>query len=88
MKLITILASLAAIGTASAAPAEKFCLSDDQASVIVSKFASVLEGASYQGQNPNKTALQVVARNYVEYSDSILSLEGDEVSDLAYLASV
>ena len=86
MKLNTIFLYLAAIASAAASPTEKRwgygnCLTDEQANKIVAKFASILEGVDYQGQSPNVTAKQVVAKNYVEYSDSILSLEGDPVSD-------
>jgi hypothetical protein len=88
MKLNTILASLAAIAYATASPTEKRggygnCLTDEQANTIVAKYASILEGVEYQGQSPNVTAEQVVAKNYVEYSDSILSLEDAPVSKFA-----
>lgn len=58
------------------------CLTDYQATTIVNKFVSILEGVEYQGQSPNVTAQQVVAPNYVEYSDSILSLEKAPVGQI------
>ena len=88
----TIFASALALATSASAAAianptfslPQFCpcLPDSQASTIVAKFVSILEGVEYQGQSPNVTASQVVAPNYVEYSDSILSLEKAPVRTL------
>jgi hypothetical protein len=77
MRFATIFGALAAVSAVSAIPTEKRggCLSTGQATTIVNKFISILEGVDYNGQIPNITAKQVVAKNYIEYSDSILSLE-------------
>ena len=77
MRFATIFGGLAVVSAVSAIPTEKRggCLSTSQATTIVNKFISILEGVDYNGQIPNVTAVQVVAKNYVEYSDSILSLE-------------
>jgi hypothetical protein len=45
-----------------------------QAEDIVNKFKSVLEGVSYKGKTPLETTKEVVAENYIEYSDSIQSI--------------
>jgi hypothetical protein len=75
MKCATFLAGLAAVSSVLATPEKRWCLTSGEANTIVAKFASILEGVHYHGQIPNITAKQVVAKNYVEYSDSILSLE-------------
>ena len=56
------------------------CLNSFLANQIVTKYISILENQPYQGQSVNTTALQIIASNYVEYSDSILSLEKAPVS--------
>ncbi|KAF2765653.1 hypothetical protein EJ03DRAFT_205271 [Teratosphaeria nubilosa] len=51
-------------------------LSQSQAEEIVGKFSAVLSGHGYQGMTINQTAQSVVAQDYVEYSQSLQSLEG------------
>jgi hypothetical protein len=46
----------------------------------VNKYISILQNQTYNGQSPVATANQIIASNYVEYSDSILSLEKAPVS--------
>lgn len=78
MKYTTIFAAFVAAASAAATPGKRWgdgCLTSSEANTIVAKFASVLEAVDYNGQIPNVTAVQVLAPNYVEYSDSILSLE-------------
>ena len=82
MKTISLLASTLALAvTVAAAPAPEFdrrnyfCLQSFEAQLIVNKYISILENKSYLGQSPSSTANQVIAADYVEYSDSILSLE-------------
>lgn len=82
MRFATLFGALAATSAVSATAIEKRyggCLTTHQATTIVNKFISILEGVDYNGQIPNITAEQVVASNYVEYSDSILSLENAPV---------
>jgi len=57
------------------------CLNQWQAETIVNKYISIMEGADYKGQSPNVTADQIIAKDYTEYSDSILSLEKAPVRD-------
>ena len=84
MKYATVIASALALATSvvSAAPSleKRHCLTDAEAATIIAKFTSILEGVDYNGQTPDITAKQVVAKHYTEYSDSILSLEGTPVS--------
>ena len=87
MKYSILLAGLATVSSVLAAPEKRWCLTDSKANTIVAKFQSVLEGVDYNGQSPNITAKQVVAKNYIEYSDSILSLEGAPVSHLRISSS-
>jgi hypothetical protein len=49
-------------------------LTQTKAEEIVNKFKSVLEGVDYKGKTPFQTTQDVVAENYIEYSDSIQSL--------------
>lgn len=87
MKLTSIVLGLAAATpTALATPGGRwhggghgYCLSYYEAETIVNKFISILENVDYKGQSPAVTAKQVVAEDYIEYSDSILSLEGAPV---------
>ena len=92
MRFTTVLAALAAATCVSAAPADEkrwqHCLTSAQAEVIVDKFLSILEGVNYHGQSPNITAKQIVAEDYVEYSDSILSLEKQPVCTILLHAGV
>jgi len=85
MKYTTIVASAFALGASfvTAAPSleKRFCLTTKEAETIVAKFISVLEGVDYEGQSPNVTAVDVVAADYHEYSDSIQSLEDVPLSD-------
>ena len=48
----------------------------------MNKYISILENQPYFGQSVNATADQIIATNYVEYSDSILSLEKAPVRTL------
>lgn len=85
----TLVASLLA-ATAFAAPAPEVeergfgCILPFQAQSIINQYISILQNQTYQGKTPAQTAAQIIAPNYVEYSDSILSLEGQPVS-LQYL---
>jgi hypothetical protein len=81
--------SLAATIAAAPAPAPELeertllpfgCLNSFLAQQIVNKYISILENQPYNGQDVNTTAQQIIASNYVEYSDSILSLEKAPVS--------
>jgi hypothetical protein len=45
-----------------------------QAEDIVNKYKSILEGVSYKGKTPLETSKDIVANNYIEYSDSIQSI--------------
>lgn len=51
------------------------CLNTFTAQQIVNQYSSILQNQSYNGQSPQATAQQIIASNYIEYSDSILSLE-------------
>ena len=51
------------------------CLNAFSAQRIVDKYISILENQPYDGQSVNTTAEQIIATNYLDYSDSILSLE-------------
>jgi hypothetical protein len=51
------------------------CLNAFSAQQIVDKYASILENQPYYGQSVNTTAGQIIASNYLEYPDSIFSLE-------------
>jgi hypothetical protein len=51
------------------------CLNAFFALEIVNKYISILENQPYYGQSVNTTAEQIIASNYLEYSDSMLSLE-------------
>ncbi|KAH9826053.1 hypothetical protein Tdes44962_MAKER03836 [Teratosphaeria destructans] len=53
-----------------------------QANTIVGKYSAVLQGQGYDGMTISQTAASVVAPNYVEISDSILSLEGAPVRNV------
>jgi hypothetical protein len=55
-------------------------LTPSDAEQIVNKYISILQNQTYYGQSVQTTASQIIAPNYVEYSDSILSLEQAPVS--------
>jgi len=79
MKFSTIASGLALASAAAASPLQR-CLTQQQGNTIVNKFISILEDKSYNGQSANATAEALIANDYVEISDSILSLEGAPVS--------
>lgn len=54
--------------------ASKPCLDQAKAEEIVNKFKSVLQNQTFEGLAPYDTTLSVLAEDYVEKSDSILSL--------------
>lgn len=85
----TVVAAIAAFAASAAAAPEVAtekrwfgCLNQWQAETIVNKYISILEGSDYNGQSPNVTADQIIAEDYTEYSDSILSLEKAPVCDI------
>jgi len=55
-------------------PAPPACLDQAKAEEIVNKFKSVLQNQTFEGLAPYDTTLSVLAEDYVEKSDSILSL--------------
>lgn len=89
MKLTLLASCLSLAATISAAPTleeRQFgCLLPSKAQAIVNKYISILQNQTYNGQSPVATANQIIASNYVEYSDSILSLEKAPVSILPSL---
>lgn len=75
MQLTFLTTVVALIGAAVAdAPPYSGRLNQCQAEVIVDQYKSILANATYNGQDPIVTASQVIAPNYHEYSDSVLSL--------------
>jgi hypothetical protein len=82
MKLFSLLAPLAlsASVVASALPKRGggACLSQSEAESIVSQYASILGHTDVA--TANATAQALLDENYTEISDSILSLEGQPVS--------
>jgi hypothetical protein len=77
--LISLLACAAGSFAAAVDPrtfpiGQPLILTQWQAEDIVNKFKSILEGVSYKGKTPLETTKEVVAENYIEYSDSIQSI--------------
>ena len=79
MKLSQLVSFLSAAAAVSAAPVVEErsfgCLNTYSAQTIVNQYISILENTTYQGSSPQQTAQKIIDSNYVEYSDSILSLE-------------
>ena len=79
MKLFQLVSVLAAAAVASAAPVLEErsigCLNQFSAQQLVNQYISILENQTYYGSSPQQTAQKIIASNYLEYSDSILSLE-------------
>jgi hypothetical protein len=84
MKPTTVLVSLLLGGgfafpsSASSSSWEDDCLSRDDASSIVADFIAILEHTDIDAANA--TAQNLLAENFVEASDSILTLSGRPVS--------
>lgn len=76
MKAFTIFAAAVAFATGALAGAQvpAVQLTQAQAEEIVNKYKSVLEGVNYNDWTPEETTNNVVAENYIEKSDSILSI--------------
>ena len=79
MKLLQLVSFLSAAAAVSAAPAVEErsfgCLNTYSAQQIVNQYISIMENQTYYGSSPQQTAQKIIASNYLEYSDSILSLE-------------
>lgn len=83
MKFFTVLATLVAASAAIALPKVQRrtgeCLSQADAETLVDQYASVLAHLP-DTATANATAQSILADDYDEISDSILSLEGQPVS--------
>jgi hypothetical protein len=83
-QLVSFLSAAAAISAAPVVEERSFgCLNTFTAQTIVNQYISILENQTYYGSSPQQTANQIIAPNYVEYSDSILSLEKAPVSRIS-----
>lgn len=78
MKSATLAFIVGCVSAAFAYPLQE-CLSQSEASTIIDKFISILDGQGYDGQSANATAISLIADDYIEISDSILSLTGRPV---------
>ncbi len=83
MRFFTIASTFLAVASASALPNRHWnkCLSQDQANSIVGQFIEGLQHPDVPAANATLQAL--LADNFQEVSDSILSLEGQPVRTLA-----
>ncbi|KAF2861428.1 hypothetical protein K470DRAFT_35519 [Piedraia hortae CBS 480.64] len=59
------------------------CLSQRQVTDIIDEFVSILKHQDWQGHSPNETAHALIADDYKESSDSILSLMGKPLGGYA-----
>lgn len=78
MKFTTVAAATLALATSAfAAPTWSNCLAQSEAESIVNRYISILTHSDIQ--TANATAQALLADDYEEISDSILSLEGQPV---------
>lgn len=78
MKFTTVAAATLALATSAfAAPTWSNCLAQSEAESIVNQYISILTHSDIQ--TANATAQALLADDYEEISDSILSLEGQPV---------
>jgi len=78
MKFATVIAASLALATSAFAAPWTDCLAQSEAESIINQYISIL--AHSDVATANATAQALLADDYQEISDSILSLEGQPVS--------
>lgn len=79
MKFTTVVAALLALATSAfAGPIWSSCLAQNEAESIVNQYISILTHSDIQ--TANATAQALLADDYTEIPDSILSLEAQPMS--------